>query len=94
VLENGSVLTKAVLAVDEAAYIANMKKLAAEAMAVAMRIGYATKETVKKLIAKAYREASALAESQDIMTSENVGKVLGKAEAQASALKSKVEAKK
>ncbi|MBU2589693.1 MAG: 50S ribosomal protein L10 [Nanoarchaeota archaeon] len=89
ILEKGIIMTKKVLAVDEKEYIANIKTLSAESMALAMHIGYTTKDTINQLLTKAQREAMALADSQDIMTSDNVGKMLAKVESQVVALKNK-----
>lgn len=91
ILEDGSIMTKKVLAVDEKEYIANIRALSAESMALAMHIGYVTEDTVNLLIAKAQREALALVDAQDIMTSDNVGKMLAKAESQVAALKNKAK---
>ena len=88
--ENGEILDKSVLAVDEEEYIANIKAAHSESFALAMHLGILNSETVKPLISKAQSEALALADSADIVTSENVGKVLAKAEATASNLNSKV----
>ncbi len=91
VLENGIILQKDLLAVDSKAYINNIKQLAAEAFNLAVHIVYINNETVKPLLAKAYRDANALADSQDIVTSENIKRVLAKAEMQMNALKQKAK---
>ncbi len=91
ILEDGAIMTKKVLAIDEQEYINNIKALSAEAMALAIQIGYPTKDTINLLLGKAQCEALALADSQDIMTSENVGKMLAKAESQSIALKNKAK---
>ncbi|MFH0798001.1 MAG: 50S ribosomal protein L10 [Candidatus Woesearchaeota archaeon] len=91
VLEDGVVFTKGILAVDEKQYIADIKKLSSEAMNLAVFAGYASQDTIKLLIAKAYRNANGLAESRDIMTSDNVKSVIAKAERQMQAVKAKTE---
>lgn len=91
VLEDGVVFTKGILAVDEKQYIADIKTLSSEAMNLAVFAGYASKDTIKLLIAKAYRNANGLAESKDIMTADNVKAVLAKAESQMQAVKAKTE---
>lgn len=91
VLEDGVIFTKSILAVDEKEYINNLKMLSSEAFNLAVHIGYATKDTINVLLAKAFREASALADSQDIITGDNVSGVLAKAERQMLSLKAKTE---
>lgn len=91
VLEDGVVFTKGILAVDEKQYIADIKTLSCEAMNLAVFAGYASQDTIRLLIAKAYRNANGLAESKDIMTSDNVKSVLAKAESQMQAVKAKTE---
>ncbi len=90
VYENGEILTKDVLDVDEEAYINNIKTAASESFNLAMFAGYANKDTIELLLSKAHNEAKAVSEEANIMTSDNVGELLSKAEAQASALKSRV----
>ncbi|MBT3865921.1 50S ribosomal protein L10 [Candidatus Woesearchaeota archaeon] len=88
--ENGEILDKSVLSVDEEEYINNIKAAHAESFALAMHLGVLNSETVKPLIAKAHNESLALADSANIVTSGNVGKILAKAEAEASSLNSKI----
>lgn len=89
VLENGIVLTKDVLFIDESRTRADIARLAAEAMSLAVYIAYPSKETIKALVAKAQKEAKAIASSQDIITDENLKEILAKAESQAESVKSK-----
>lgn len=91
VLEDGIVFTKGILAVDEKQYIADIKRLSSESMNLAVFAGYASKDTIKLLVAKAYRNANGLAESRDIMTSDNAKAVIAKAERQMQAVKAKTE---
>lgn len=88
--ENGEILEKSVLSVDEEEYINNLKAAHSESLALAMHLGILNSETIKPLISKAQSESLALADSADILTSGNVGKILAKAEAEASVLESKV----
>ncbi len=88
--ENGEILEKSVLSIDEEEYINNLKAAHSESLALAMHLGILNSETIKPLISKAQSESLALADSADIITSGNVGKILAKAEAAASALESKV----
>lgn len=92
VWENGTIFDRKTLDIDEDAFMADLMRLHSEAMNLAVKIAYPSKDTIKLLIAKAASEASGLADSQDILTSENVGRLLGKAEAQASVLKEKTNA--
>jgi large subunit ribosomal protein L10 len=86
-IEDGVIFDKKVLDVDDELYKANIQTAYTETMNLAVKLGYATKDTIKTLLTKAARDASALADSQDIITKDNIGKILAKAEAQASALK-------
>ncbi len=86
-IEEGVIFDKKVLAVDDDVYKANIQTAYTETLNLAVKLGYATKDTIKTLVTKAARDASALADSQDIITKDNIGKILAKAEAQASVLK-------
>ncbi len=88
--ENGDVLTKDVLDIDEDAFMAKLKGAASDAYLLTIGIGFPVKENINALLSKAHMEAVALADSQSIITKENLGRILGKAEAQAAALKSKI----
>ncbi|MBI2673201.1 50S ribosomal protein L10 [Candidatus Woesearchaeota archaeon] len=89
--ENGVIFTKDVLSVDEKVYIDEIRKIHAQAMHLAVEIGYADKATITLLLSKAYKAASSLADNLGIITDENVGKILGKAEDQARHLKEKLK---
>ncbi|MCF7866865.1 50S ribosomal protein L10 [Candidatus Woesearchaeota archaeon] len=88
--EEGSILHKKDLDIDEDAFLAQLKGAASDAYALTIGIAYPTKDNITALIAKSAREALALADSQDILTKETVGKVLAKADAQASIINSKI----
>lgn len=85
--ENGVIFSKDVLSVDEKVYLNEIQKIHAQAMHLAIEIGYANKATISLLISKAYRSASGLADSLGIITNENIGRILSKAEVQAEHLK-------
>jgi large subunit ribosomal protein L10 len=89
-LQNGELLDKSVLSIDEEEYLNNIKTAHTESFALAMHLGIINSETVKPLISKAQRESLGLADKANIMTSENVGKMLAKAESEAGALNEKV----
>ena len=88
--QDGEILDKSVLAVDEEVYVNNIKNAHSESFILAVHLGIMNSDTAKVLITKAYRESSALAEKADIMTSENIGRTLAKAERAASVLNSQV----
>jgi large subunit ribosomal protein L10 len=84
VYEEGVIFDRKVLEVDEKQLIKDLQRLHNEAIAVAMHIGYISKDTITSLIGKAEREASALSDLQKIE------KTLAKAEAEANALKEEI----
>ena len=87
VYENGTIYTKAVLAIDEKEYLNNIRSASAESTALAMEIGYVTPETVTLMIQKAYRETKALADSADILTEEKLGRMVGQANLEMEAIR-------
>ena len=93
VFENGVIFDRSVLEIDEKVYLGNLVQMHTEAMNLAVKIGYASKDTINVLLSKAQRDAMALADARDILTSDNVNKLLAKAEAQANALKDKAHIK-
>lgn len=89
VYENGTIFTKDVLSVDESQYITNLKLAASWAINLAIKSGYVTKDTVKLMIAKAYRESKAIGISQGIMADQIMPDLLARADREANALKQK-----
>jgi large subunit ribosomal protein L10 len=89
VWEKGTLFDRKTLDIDEDKFMADLQRLHSEAINLAVKIAYPSKDTIKLLITKAHREASGLADTQDILTSENLNKLLAKADAQANAVKSK-----
>ena len=89
--EDGSILLKKDIDIDEDAFMADLNKAASDAYALTIGLALPTKENIAQLLGKAHMDAYGLADSQSIITSDNVDKVLAKAEAQADALKSKVD---
>ncbi len=59
-VENGMIYKKDVLGIDEVQVLADLKSVAWEALAVALELGYITKETIVPLIMKSVREFNAL----------------------------------
>ena len=91
VFENGVVLTKQVLDIDEDAFINTIKSAASESYRLSIGLSLPVKDNIAQLIMNAELDAVKLADSADILTKENVGKVLAKAQAGAEALKSKLD---
>jgi large subunit ribosomal protein L10 len=88
--EEGTIYTRDILGVDEKAYIESIKTAAHDSMAVAVHIGYASKDTINVLLGKAHNDAKAVSVSEGIITEETVGLILSKAEAQMLGLKDKM----
>jgi large subunit ribosomal protein L10 len=89
--ENGDILTKTVLDIDEDAFLESIKQAHSEAFKLTISLGIPTKENITMLIQNAHKDATALAMEQMIMTSDNKEQILAKAEAQATSLKKKTE---
>jgi large subunit ribosomal protein L10 len=70
VYDNGIIYKRDVLAIDEDAYYNNIRQASADSIALAMFIGYATKETAELMIMKAERESRSVAKSANIMQDE------------------------
>jgi large subunit ribosomal protein L10 len=90
--ENGSILRKDVLDVDEDAYMNMIGQAHLSSFNLALYISYATSETIGALIQKAHREAFGLAFEQGVLTDQTKELVLAKAHAQASALQALIPA--
>ena len=84
--ENGEILTRTVLDVDEEAYLKKIGTAHNEAIALAMEIAYPTKETTDKLLQKAFMDAVTLALDKNVVNGETVKPLLGKAYAMSLAL--------
>jgi large subunit ribosomal protein L10 len=92
VYQNGEILTKDILFIDEKEYIAKLVQAHADSMAIAMEIGYAVPETLKFLLSRAANNAHAVALKGEIMTDETKEELLAKASGQAAAVESKIDA--
>ncbi|MFP4523089.1 MAG: 50S ribosomal protein L10 [Candidatus Nanoarchaeia archaeon] len=79
VCENGEILTKAVLDIDEDAYYADLSQAASWAFNLAMQTAYPCEETIIALVTKAFSQSISLALDQDILTDLTVGDTLIKA---------------
>ena len=88
VYEDGVIYAKNILAIDDVKFMADLQSLARGSFNVAMFIGYATKDTIKPLLAKAHREARAVGLSENIIDEGIIEELIGKAERQMLGLKS------
>jgi len=64
--ENGLVYQKGVLAVDQKEYLSNIQRISLETVALAIKIGYINKDTIKPMVRKAYTETKALATAKNL----------------------------
>lgn len=64
--EDGLIYEKSVLAVDQKEYISNIQRIGAEAMALAIAIGYVNSDTIVPMVRKAYLDAKSLAAAKNI----------------------------
>ncbi|MFH1211684.1 MAG: 50S ribosomal protein L10 [Candidatus Woesearchaeota archaeon] len=92
VYQDGEIIGKDVLDVDEEAYLAKVRIAASESMALAVESGYACEESIKPMLEKAFRDAKALVLEKDIFADLLAKELLAKANAEASALKEKADA--
>lgn len=90
VYEEGNILTKKVLDIDEDAFMASLEAAAADAFKLTLGISLPVKENISHLLQNAQRDSLALANETNILTKETIPNVLSKAEAQASAVESKL----
>ncbi len=88
--ENGNILDKSVLDIDEDAFINSIKSFASESFNLAMFIAYPVKETIMQLIQKVSTEVKNLAREAKVVNKETIKDILGDAHRQAMGLHSKV----
>jgi len=81
--ENGAILTKKDLNIDEEAFIRDLRSAASDAFALSVELALSNKDNIIQLLSNAHMNAFALTESESIMTSDNVSNMLAKANAQA-----------
>lgn len=91
--ENGLIYGADAVAIDLEKYRQDLLGGFASSRALAIQVGYLTKETTPEIIAKAYREALAVAVEVGEITTESAPAIFGKAEAEANALMSKAKEK-
>lgn len=87
--ENGQILTKNVLDIDEEAFLESIKQAYLDAFKLTITTAIPTKENITTLIQNAHKNATALALEQMIITTDNKEQILAKAEAQATNVKNK-----
>ncbi|MDA4117435.1 MAG: 50S ribosomal protein L10 [Thaumarchaeota archaeon] len=91
--EGGLIYGAEAVAIDLDKYRESLVQSYASSMALAVFIGYVTKDTAPSIIAKAYREALALAVEAGEITNESAPVIIGKAEAEANAVLTKAKEK-
>lgn len=91
VFENGEILEKKVLFIDEEEYKQKFEQAASWAFNLAVNTAYPTEVTLPVLIVKAHRDAKILALEQNLIADEVIGELVGKAEKQMLALKSNIK---
>jgi large subunit ribosomal protein L10 len=91
VYDNGMIITGNQLFVDIAATRQSVETSNQEAFALALEIGYTTKDTIKPLLQRAHQKAIALSVGAAIPTKETIGDLIRKANAEMSSLNSAVE---
>ena len=78
------------LAIDEKEYLNNIINTYNETFAVAMEIGYVTKETIKPMLQKAFRQGTGLSVDTAYVTKDTVEKILTKAGRMCSSVKTQL----
>lgn len=91
VYDNGLMIRGDQLKVDIDATRRSVEQSNQEAFALAIDIGYITKETIKPLLQSAHQKALALAVSAAIPTKETIGDLIRKANAEMTSLNSSVD---
>jgi large subunit ribosomal protein L10 len=91
VYDNGLIITGNQLVVDVAGTKKSVETSHQEAFALALEIGYASKDTIKPLLQRAHQKAVALAVSAAVPTKETIGDLIRKANAEMTSLSSAVE---
>ena len=91
VFDNGMMITGDKLKVDVAATRRSVESSNQEAFALALEIGYTSKDTIKPLLQRAHQKAVALSVSAAIPTKETIADLIRKATAEMSSLNGAVE---
>ena len=77
--ENGEIIGKDILDIDEEKYLADISTFAGECHNLAMFVAHPTKDTIKHLIAKTTRETKGLAKHAKIVNKDTVKEILAEA---------------
>jgi large subunit ribosomal protein L10 len=93
VYDNGMMINGDILKVDVAAAKRSVEVSNQEAFALALEIGYASKDTIKPLLQRAHQKAIALSVGAAFPTKETIGDLIRKANAEATSLESKAKPK-
>ncbi len=93
VFDNGMMITGDQLKVDIKATKQSVETSNQEAFALALSIGYATKETIKPLLQTAHQKAIALSVGAAIPTKETIADLIRKANAEATSISDKAKPK-
>lgn len=93
VFDNGMMITGDQLKVDIKATKQSVETSNQEAFALALSIGYATKETIKPLLQTAHQKAIALSVGAAIPTKETIADLIRKANAEATSVSGKAKPK-
>ncbi|MCL1977284.1 MAG: 50S ribosomal protein L10 [Candidatus Bathyarchaeota archaeon] len=91
VYDNGLIITGNQLVVDVVATRKSVETSNQEALALALEIGYASKDTIKPLLQRAHQKAVALSVGAAVPTKETIGDLIRKANAEMTSLNSAVE---
>ena len=91
VYDNGNIIPKKILSIDESEYENNIVLAITETRNLAMEIAYPVKETIEQLLSKAFNEAKTLALDQNIISDIVIEKMISQAEGEAKSLKSEAK---
>ena len=86
VFDNGLIITGDQLKVDVDATRKSVQASNGEAFALALEIGYASKDTIKPLLQRAHQKAVALSVSATIPTKDTIADIIRKANAEMTSL--------
>jgi large subunit ribosomal protein L10 len=91
VFDNGLIITGDQLRVDVDATRRSVQSGNSEALALALEIGYASKDTIKPLLQRAHQKAVALSVSATIPTKDTIADIIRKANAEMTSLNGAVD---
>ncbi|HSV49915.1 MAG TPA: 50S ribosomal protein L10 [Candidatus Acidoferrales bacterium] len=93
VYDNGIMINGDQLRVDVAATKRSVEVSNQEAFALALEVGYASKDTIKPLLQRAHQKAVSLSVGAAFPTKETIGDIIRKANAEATSLEAKAKPK-